>query len=164
MPLKTRTLDFQILGRNLPGISFTESQGALVHREPVYLGIQRKNEVIDLVPGNARRAVFSFQVDVISNSTARLDFRGPFVHGKKGDRFLYLSWGDLRKDGSFSMFRRAKLRLSQIDGRDLQTVLSSHSTCMVRCRINLKGEDGGPICGSIVQKKSEWRFLRPRTK
>ena len=36
-----------------------------------------------------------------------IDFGGPFVHGRKGERFLYLSWGAV--DPDFEMFRRAKL-------------------------------------------------------
>ena len=43
-----------------------------------------------------------------------VDLRGPAVHGKKGERFLYLTWGNVRPDGSFVMFRRAKLMVGDI--------------------------------------------------
>ncbi len=86
-------MNIRITGHRLPGIKFSISQGALVNREPVYFGIQKKEEVIDLVPGNARKAVFNFPVDVVTGSRGGLDFRGPHVQGKKGKRFVYLSWG-----------------------------------------------------------------------
>jgi len=41
------------------------------------------------------------------------DFRGPAVQGKKGERFVYLTWGTVAGD-SFSMFRRAKLMLADL--------------------------------------------------
>ena len=33
----------------------------------------------------------------------------------EGERFLYLTWGDVGADGSFAMFRRAKLMVSDIE-------------------------------------------------
>ena len=42
------------------------------------------------------------------------DFRGPAVHGKKGDRFLYVTWVD-QVGGHFHGFRRGKLMLDRID-------------------------------------------------
>ena len=41
-----------------------------------------------------------------------VDLRGPAVHGRKGERFLYLTWGDVGADDSFAMFRRAKLMIA----------------------------------------------------
>lgn len=41
------------------------------------------------------------------------DFRGRAVHGRKGQRFIYLTWGTTT-DGPFNMFRRAKLMLADL--------------------------------------------------
>jgi hypothetical protein len=155
-PIK-QTLNFRIIGRNLPGLKFTVRQGASTHREPVYVGIQRKTEVIDLVPGNAPRAEFNFSVDVSSGSGVDLDFRGPFVHGERGKRFLYLSWGEVGGDGNFTMFRRAKLPLTSIKREDILGALSSAST--LECAINLTDEARGPICGTIINRAAEWRMV-----
>jgi hypothetical protein len=148
-------LNFRIIGRNLPGLKFGRSAGALVDGEPVYLGIQRKAEVIDLVPGDAPLAVFNFPVDVLSSSEG-LDFRGPFVHGDRGKRFLYLSWGELGADGSFSMFRRAKLPLSAIKPEDIARS-SSAAAPAVECTLDLTDESGGPMCGTTVAQRISWR-------
>ena len=61
------------------------------------------------------------------------DFRGPAVQGKRGERFLYLTWGDVGPDGEFEMFRRAKLMLDRVDPqvmgvRDQQDPLPPRST------------------------------------
>jgi Family of unknown function (DUF5990) len=88
-----------ISGEHLPGIRFGEHQGALENTEPVYLGIQKRDEVQNLIPGSASPAVFDLTVDVVldSGDEGVLDFRGQFVHGTRGKRFLYLSWGVLGK-------------------------------------------------------------------
>ncbi len=52
-------------------------------------------------------------VDVVRGRDGALDFRGPAVHGRPGDRFLYLTSGRVH-DGTFDMFRRAKLMLSAV--------------------------------------------------
>jgi hypothetical protein len=88
------------------------------------------------------------------------DFAGPFVHGSKGDRFAYLSWGERGNDSSFTMFRRAKLGLSQIDRKDISKALSSVSPVTVECNINLTDEKGGPICGSVTKEKAKWQIVK----
>jgi Family of unknown function (DUF5990) len=153
--VKGRILNLRIVGRDLPGIRFTKSQGALVHREPVYVGIQKKDEVIELFRGDAPQAVFNFSVEAIPDSKNGYDFRGPFVHGRKGDRFLYLSWGVVDKKGSFEMFRRAKIRFDGIDKRDLKRALSN-SNRLVEGTIALT-EGGGPLCGSYDSRRLKWR-------
>ena len=122
-------------------------------REPVYLGIQRKNEVIDLVPGDATKAVFNFTVDV----TPGLDFSGPFVHGSKGKKFLYLSWGELSDSGKFSMFRRATLFLSEINQKDLKAALSASGFTRIEAKIDLTDDKGGPLCARVASSKINWQ-------
>jgi len=54
-------------------------------------------------------------VNVVADDNGDVDFRGPAVYGRRGDRFLYLTWGDLTDDERFEMFRRAKLMLNHIN-------------------------------------------------
>jgi uncharacterized protein DUF5990 len=151
-----RTVGFRVVGTNLPGLKYGRSAGALVDREPVYVGMQRKREVVGLVPGDAPRAVFDFAVDVISGPGEGLDFRGPFVHGEKGSRFVYLSWGGLGADGGFTMFRRAKLHLSAIAPRELARLLDSEAP-VVEGSLDLTDDGGGPICGGAASEKLRWQ-------
>ena len=64
--------------------------------------------------GDADSARWELDIDVVRGGDGELDFKGRAVHGKHGDRFLYLTWGRLH-DGTFDMFRRAKLMLNAVD-------------------------------------------------
>lgn len=142
------TIDVRILGQNLPGQRFCDYQA-------VHVGMQRGNEVIDLVPGDAREAVFSFTMRALHSDDGQIDFRGPFVHGKRGDRFLYLSWGELLPDGRFRMFRRAKLQLSALAELDLADAEGAGT--MIEAVVNLTGPRGDPICASLRPPQISWR-------
>jgi hypothetical protein len=66
------------------------------------------------------------------------DFHGPVVQGKKGERFVYLTWGTLEGD-SFSMFRRAKLMLADLPD-DADEVIAD---------VDLTDESGMPRCARL---------------
>jgi hypothetical protein len=153
-----QVLKIRIIGHNLQGLQFDKRQGALINRQPVYLGIHRKARVIDLVPADARKAEFKISIDVVKSSNESLDFRGPFVRGRRGDRFLFLSWGEVDGHGVFSMFRRATLHLSAIKQKDALRALCSNSE--LEASVNLTDEKGGPICGKIDAEKTIWKIRR----
>src|SRR5688500_16640345 len=99
-PLRVR-----IVGERLPGRVWGEHGN-------VHIGIQKGKDVVDLVPGDAPSAVFEL---MLVRRDEDGDFRSPFAHGERGDRFLYLCWGDVDADsGAFSMFRRCKVMLAAI--------------------------------------------------
>jgi len=135
----------EIRGANLPGRRFCDYDN-------VHVGVQRKAEVVDLVPGDADSAVWELEVTV--KNGPHVDFAGPYVHGKKGDRFLYLSWGTVGGDAGFEMFRRAKLMLAAID----PAVVSSAGKPGARlvCRLGLTGGDGGPRCAAVRPPHVHW--------
>jgi hypothetical protein len=78
----------------------------------VHVGVQRKAEVVDRFPMTAPKATWEFDV-AVREIDDLLDVGGPFVHGRPGARFLYLSWGNVDGD-RFDMFRRAKLMFGDI--------------------------------------------------
>ena len=142
----------RIVGSNLPGRQFA-------CYDAVHVGIQRRAEVIDVVPGDAAEAAFDLTVDVLADDGGRLDFRGPHVHGKRGERFLYLSWGTIAPDGSFTMFRRAKIHLSAIDPGDVQQALEVGT--VLEGHLSLTDAKGGPVCASIRPPRITWRVAAP---
>lgn len=161
-PLRTyfrATVRFRIVGRSLPGLRFGRDAGAKVDRKNAHVGVQRRDVVVERIPGNAARAAFDFPVEVVMGRRGKPDFRGPFVHGRKDDRFLYLSWGEVGPQGNFAMFRRAKLPLSRVDARALRQSLLSGASPTVRCSLDMTDERGGPICGPDVGKKIAWEIL-----
>jgi len=134
-----RPLQILIEGANLPGATFCEHQH-------VHVGVQCRSEAVDLVPGDARVAAFEFEVDVLSSPDGSWDFRGPYVHGKRGERFVYLTWGEVR-DGTFSMFRRAKLMLDDVPDTAVRAVVA---------RVDLTDECGMPRCARLMAPALEW--------
>ena len=90
-------------------------------RKNVHVGIQRGTDVVDLVPCDASSA--TFDISVVRRDDG--DFRSPYVHGKPGDRFLYLSWVDVDDAGAATMFSRIKIMLAAIPVGLLRSETSS---------------------------------------
>jgi uncharacterized protein DUF5990 len=115
-----------IRGHRLPGLAC----GPYTN---VHVGIQVKSEPVGLVPADAAAPEWVAEIRTIDG-----DFRGPAVQGKKGERFVYLTWGTVA-GGSFSMFRRAKLMLTDLPaGADEVTV-----------DVDLTDECGMPRCARL---------------
>src|SRR5688572_12302129 len=98
-------LRIRIIGERLPGRSFGSCGN-------VHVGMQRGQEIVELVPGDAPTA--RFEVDIVRRDDDG-DYRGPWVHGKPGERFLYLVWADVDAgSGTPEMFSRIKVMLADV--------------------------------------------------
>ncbi|GGN62770.1 hypothetical protein GCM10010112_21310 [Actinoplanes lobatus] len=142
----------RIEGDDLPGRSGAPQAGAL-RLGGVEVGVQRRTEVVDRVPVHADRAVWELDVDTRDMGEGLVDVGGPWVHGRPGARFLYLSWG-ATGDGSFAMFRRAKLMFGDIPGDLLHAALSGDRVLVGR--LGLTGRDGGPLCARVRPPDIAW--------
>lgn len=115
-----------IRGHHLPGLTCGPY-------ENIHVGLQVKREPVGLVAADAVRAEWVAEVD-----TRDGDFRGPAVQGKKGERFVYLTWGTV--DGeSFTMFRRAKLMLADLPADAVEVTVD----------VDLTDECGMPRCARL---------------
>lgn len=123
-----------IEGRELPGRTFEEYAD-------VHVALQVGQDPVGPVPGDAASARWETEVRVVDG-----DVRGPAVHGPKGERFLYLTWGSPSDDG-WGMFRRAKLILDPAHA-DAETLVG---------RLALTDAKGGPLCARVVPPAIEWR-------
>lgn len=117
----------------------------------VHVGVQRAREVVDLVAGDAASAGWTLEVTV-KHLTDGLDFGGPFVHGRRGERFLYLSWGVVEA-GAFEMFRRAKLVFADAGPATLATAVEAGS---LRCRVRMTDACGSPRCARVRPPDAVW--------
>ncbi len=101
------------------------------------------------MPGDSESAVWSTTIEVLDRpdhpDAGRIDFRGPAVQGKRGSRFVYLTWGDVRPDGTFVLVRRAKLMLDDLLPFD---PLADPDQTVV-ARVDLTDECGGPRCARL---------------
>ncbi len=134
-------------GHHLPGLRCGS------HAD-VHVGVQLGREPAHLVPGDAEHARWELEIEVVPGEVR--DFRGPAVQGRRGARFVYLTWGE-GGGTDFAMFRRAKLMLD-----DLPDVEAPE----VRARLHLTDECGLPRCARLRPPAVEWvapdgRALRP---
>ncbi|MFB9906912.1 DUF5990 family protein [Allokutzneria oryzae] len=132
----------RIEAHTLPGASWDCYEG-------VEVGVQCGSETVDAVPGDAESALFEFDVRVVDG-----DFRGPFVHGRKGERFLYLVWRHLPEGGEPEVFRRAKLLLTGV------VPVPGEGETLVGA-LGLTDGRGGPLCAGVRPPVVTWD-VQPR--
>jgi hypothetical protein len=144
-----------IAGVNLPGRSFCRPDGS--DMENVHVGVQIRRDPAELVRADEPEAQWEVEVEVVRKD-GRRDFRGPAVQGKRGERFIYLTWGDVSADGEFEMFRRAKLMLDRLDPELMESAMK---TGRLAARVDLTGGDGGPLCARVDPPAVVWSI--PKT-
>ena len=139
-----------IEGHHLPGRRFA---GRGEGRDNVHVGVQERQEPVGLVPGDAPSARWSVDVRVLDDDGG-LDFRGPAVHGRRGERFAYLTWGEVGEDGSFAMFRRAKLVLDQVDPDLVRRAVADDRPLVAS--VDLTDDHGWPRCARVDPPACTW--------
>jgi uncharacterized protein DUF5990 len=146
-------VDVQVVGIELPGRTCADPRPDGLVYENVHVGVQRRQEVVDVVRGDAPTAVWSLTVEPNFRDGA-LDFRGPFVQGRRGDRFLYLSWGSVDASGHFEMFRRAKLMLDPVTPELVQAADRAGNRLVAT--LGLTDGDGMPRCAAVRPPVITW--------
>ena len=141
----------RIDGSDFPGQRAGAEADAL-RRGNVHVGVQRKAEVVDQVPADAAQATWSFEVSS-REIDGMLDVGGPWVHGRPGARFLYLSWGAVTDNG-FAMFRRAKLMFTDVPTELLRAAHEGSGTLVGR--VGLTDAAGEPLCARVRSPAISW--------
>jgi Family of unknown function (DUF5990) len=117
----------------------------------VHVGVQERRAPAHLVSADEPEKCWDVDVEVIRKDD--LDFRGAAVQGKRGDRFIYLTWGDVGPGGSFEMFRRAKLMLDRVEPQVIESAIEAG--CL-EATVDLTGRDGGPLCARVDPPAVSW--------
>jgi len=134
-------------GWELPGRGVRDFEG----RTGILVGVQRRGapaDVLDPQPWDASRVAWTLECTV----DERGDVRGPYVDGRPGGRFVYLSWGTQEPRG-FAMFRRAKLMLADVPAEVLQT---AREQGRLVARLGLTEAKGGPLCAAVRPPAIAW--------
>lgn len=139
-----------IVGFNPPGCLFKRADGSPMVN--VHVGIQIRSDPAEMVRADSAEARWKVDVDVVDRD-GKIDFRGPVVQGKSGERFMYLTWGEVHPGNRFEMFRRAKLMLNRIDP---ETIASARKSGHLWARIDLTDKDGGPRCARVDPPAIQW--------
>lgn len=139
--LQLKVVCTHLPGRRYPGLPDAYS----VQKEPVYLGIQKGQEVIEQVSADRRQVTFKPTFRLGKQKDGSPNFLGPYAQGRPADRFFYLSWGIKQKDGGFYMFRRLKIRLAHLTWAQINASIETGEPIVARLR--LKDGKGEPLCG-----------------
>jgi hypothetical protein len=116
-----------------------------------HLGLSRAKEIVAAVPTDQPGAEFELTVDVVRKADS-LDFRGPHVFGRPGERFLYLNWtGGPGSTGT----GRIKLQLVPIEPNLVERALDGGALV---ADLDLTSTKGGPVYASVRAPALTWRF------
>jgi Family of unknown function (DUF5990) len=118
----------------------------------VHVGVQIRRDPAQLVRADEPRTRWDIDVEVVRNDLL-IDFRGPAVQGAKGDRFIYLTWGNVGTAAHFERFRRAKLMLDRVEP---ELVESATKAGGLEAVVDLTGGDGGPRCARVDPPAVIW--------
>ena len=136
------TVTIRIEGYDPPGSTCPGPDG-------IGLGIQQGREVVGVLPSSTESPRFAGEITVVADGET-VDFRGPYVHGPKGDRFLYLAWIHLK---SREAMARIKLKLSDIDP---ELLASAAEGGVLTARVRLTNRLGKPASGSVRPPDVAW--------
>jgi hypothetical protein len=143
----------RIEGSDLPGRRCGPDMDGLWY-ENVHVGLARGTATDELVPGDAERARWAFDVDLRETDTGEFDFSGPHVLGPRDERHLGLRWVREDDDGRFVVFRAAKFRLFEMD-RAIFEAAAVPGMALVG-RIGLTDEQGWPRCATVRPPLIAW--------
>ena len=139
-----------VLKQPTPGVDFALQKGGGNTYDTVQK--QRSSPKADLK--------FEFSVTVRSDKDDAPDFFGPFVHGVRGDRYVYVDIGSYAGQTNPTWSRRLKVPLSCITW----DLINSKSILMGE--IPGTGKDGGPSCAYAWRKQFDppWQWQATKTR
>ncbi|MFD8351512.1 DUF5990 family protein [Streptomyces coelicoflavus] len=143
----------RIEGSNLPGRECGQACGPGYRN--IHVAVQRRDrptELLGLHQGDAVSAQWDLEVTATPVEDG-WDLRGPYVQGRPGGRFIYLSWGTIDDQEAFTMFRRAKL---WFDGIAPEVLAQAVNGGLLVGRLGLTDTHGNPLCAAVRPPLIEW--------
>jgi uncharacterized protein DUF5990 len=153
--LNNDRVQIRIEASDLPGISCGPSPDSPGGYHNIHVGVQRRDrpgELLGLVPGDAFSATWTMDCQAVSSPNG-VDIKGPYINGRPGGRFIYLSWGTLDEAKSFTLFRRAKLRFDAIPPNVVESAVQRG---LLVGRLGLTDPKGNPLCATVRPPAIDW--------
>jgi hypothetical protein len=118
-------------------------------------------ETIQTQQSTGSDLAFEFGVGVREpDGQAGPDFRGPFVQGPRGGRFVYIDIGTMAGQQNTCWSRRLKIPLSAITW-DMVNRTAAASRTVLEARLPGTARDGSPTCAT-PKVFDGWKIRRPR--
>lgn len=152
--LSTGEMLIRIEAHDLPGRTCGPSPERPGGHQGIEVGVQPRNNRGDLmgqVSADAESVVWEVEATPVVSDAP--DFRGPYISGPPGGRFIYLSWGVVERPGSFEMFRRAKI---MFDGIPADVMAKGQASGVLIGRLGLTDPKGNPTCAAVRPPLIEW--------
>lgn len=105
-------------------------------------------------PDGCDAVSFATEIAVKRGADGGQDFSGTAVHGKRGERFFYLSWSG-EKAGGREMFRRIKIHLRDLTAAQISRAMRGG---VLVARVHAVAKDGGPACASVPLLGGGWKL------
>ena len=130
-----------VLEKPPPGVDFGIQKGA----GSLYETVQTQRS-------NGGDLVFEFPVAVKTAATPAgpMDFAGPIVQGRRGERFVYVDIGTCARQRDTPWTRRLKVPLAGIDADSIRRASAGRNR-VLEARVWGTGKDGGPSCGTVKE-------------
>ena len=122
-------------------------------RRNILVTLQTKDGFAKPTAAGKDALAWTTEITVKPDSEGQPDFSGPAVHGKRGERFFYLSWSGERS-GVREMFRRIKVHLRDVTAAQIAHAQKSGGTLVAH--IHAVAKDGGPACASVPLVGGGW--------
>lgn len=145
------TLTARLVCEGLPANRFEGFDG----RRGIRVELQTKDGHEVGSPAGKDALAWTTEITVKSGADGQPDFAGPAVHGKKGERFFYLSWSSDRF-GQREMFRRIKVHLRDLTAVQVAKAAKTNGTMVAR--VHAVAKDGGPACASVPLLGGGWNL------
>lgn len=120
------------------------------------LGIQKGQEVVEITSTDQQRIVFRPDFRVRPNPDGSVNFLGPFAHGPKQERFIYLSWLVMLGKLPVSSPGRVKLHLNHIKWEHVEKALARRKP--IKVTVSLTAEGGKPVFASVRPGAAHWEL------
>ena len=118
---------------------------------------QGKDDLVPPTSDSGENVSFDFTVNIANNRTdGQPNFRGQFVQGPTGGRFIYINSGTYAGQADSCWSRRAKIPLSGISWDLIEEALSK-SSAVLEARIAGTAGDGGPACATVRLLDGGWK-------
>jgi hypothetical protein len=149
-PVKT-SVCVRLVCEGLPANRFDGFDG----RRNIRVELQTKDGHEAGTPAGRDALAWTTEITVKPGPDGAPDFAGPAVHGKRGERFFYLSWSSERT-GQCERFRRIKIHLRDLTAAQVAKAAKTHGTLMAR--VHAVAKDGGPACASVPLLGGGWEM------
>lgn len=150
------TVIVELIGTDLPGRTCGPDMDGQWY-DAVRVGLARGTDTIELVPGDADTARWTVPIELAIDEDGKLDQRGPFVLGPRGERYLGLRWLRRDADGNDVVFRGAKFKLFEMDGAFFEKALGEGRRLVGS--LGLTDERGWPRCATVRPPAITWTVV-----